>query len=423
MPLNTRVVVLLALLAACGQGRVRQGVTIAIDSTTDTVRVIVSGDIPVEDVHQLQVELAINPGVDDTTLFSMVREFEVDQQGRFWVFDDPSRSLFLFDAEGRLLRRIGRDGAGPGEFRRNAGMTALPDGGLALWDSRNSRITTFDRDGNFAGSTPVSGGYNPSNGLLIDTAGQLYLVQPFMASRTGGMFGRLGLVRLGPTGAVADSLLPPDLEVSPTEYVARRGVNTMAVGARYAGSYHWAWLRDGAFVTGDGARFQLRITGPGRRPLLIDRRSTPVPVDPEERREEEALIRYELRRTDPAWRWDGPPLPTTKAPLVGVATDRTGRIWAQVAVASVRLSSDQLRTPRDSADPVGQFEMPVVQEVFTSAGEFLGRVAFPRGGRFVEADGDIVWAIAPDPNDIPAVVRYRIRPGLAGAGRLGQDGR
>lgn len=415
MPHSTRVVALTLLLAACGPDRGGQGVTIAIDSTADTVRVTVAGDVPVEELHQVEVELAIAPGVDDTTLFTIVREFAVDQQGRFWVFDDPSRSLFLFDANGRLLRRIGGDGAGPGEFRGNAGMVALPGDGLALWDSRNARITMFDQDGNVAAMLPVPGGYNPSRALRIDTAGQLYLMQPIMASRSGEMFGRIGLVRLGPDGAAVDSLLPPELEVVAAQYLAHRDGNSMAAGARYSGRAHWAWLCEGAFVTGDGARYRIMITGANRRPVVIDRQNTPVPVDPEERREEEALIRYELRQTDPAWQWDGPPLPTTKAPLVGVATDRTGRIWAQVAAPSIRLRDDQLRVPRDNADPVGYLEMPVVYEVFTAAGEFLGRVAFPRGARLMEADGDTVWAIVPDADGIPGVIRYRIRPGLASA--------
>jgi hypothetical protein len=371
------------------------------------VRVVIAGDIPAEEVHELVEELAIRPSVDDTNRFTMVREFEVDKEGRFWVFDDGSRSLFLFDADGTLLRRIGRQGAGPGEFQRNAGMVALPDGGVAIWDSRNSRITTLDRDGNVVTLMPVPGGYNPSNGLAIDTVGRLFVTQPLMAA-ADEMFGRIGLLRLGPNGEVLDSLLPPLLEVTRHQYIARRGSSSMAAGARYAGAAHWAWLREGAFVSGDGARFQLRITGSDRRSVRIERQLRPVAVDPAERHEEEALIRYELRQTDPVWQWDGPPLPTTKAPLVGLFADRTSRIWAQVAVPSIRLRSDQLRVPRDAADPVGQLEMPLVYEVFTAHGEFLWRVAFPHQARLMEADGNTVWAIVPDGDGVPAVVRFRL---------------
>jgi hypothetical protein len=413
MPFRPHTLALVVLLSACGAGHAHQGVTVAIDSTTDTLRVTVSGDVPADQVRRLEVELAIAPGVDDTTLFTMVRQFTVDGRGRFWVFDDASRSLFLFDPDGRLLRRIGRNGAGPGEFRANAGMVALTDGGLALWDPRNSRITTFDADGAFRATLPVPGGFNPSRGLHLDTAGALYIEQPLSAPRLGEIFGRIGLVRVGPDGTLLDSLLPPDLNLPRAQYVARNGKNTMATGARYAGAYHWAWLRGRAFVTGDGARNLLLVTGVGRPPMRIVRHFSPVAVAPEERGEEEALIRYELRRTDPGWQWDGPPLPMTKAPLVEVTTDRTGRIWAQVAVPSVRLTRDQLRTPRDAADPVGHFEMPVAYEVFTATGQFLGRVAFPREARLMEADGDTVWAIAPDESGIPAVIRYRITPGLA----------
>jgi len=54
----------------------------------------------------------------------------------------------------------------------------------------------------------------------------------------------------------------------------------------------------------------------------------------------------------------------------------------------------------------------VVYEVFAPDGRFLGRVEFPPRATLMEADGDLVWAIVRDADDLPAVTRWRVEPGL-----------
>ena len=48
-----------------------------------------------------------------------------------WVFDPGPKSILLFSPDGMLLRRIGRSGAGPGEFASTSGMAVLGDTGIA----------------------------------------------------------------------------------------------------------------------------------------------------------------------------------------------------------------------------------------------------------------------------------------------------
>lgn len=135
-----RFVALLAMAGAvaCSESNRAQsdlsGATTAVDSTGDTIVVRVTGDVSAERVRKLVEELRIAPTLDDTSTFAEVFEFEVDAAGRMWVFDNASNRIFLFDAEGKLLRTVGRKGSGPGEFGANGGMVAVGDSGIALWD-------------------------------------------------------------------------------------------------------------------------------------------------------------------------------------------------------------------------------------------------------------------------------------------------
>ncbi len=392
------------------------GVLTTIDSTADTVVARVTGPIPDSLVRRLVAETTIEPAAEDTSLFTETFDVEVDRAGRFWVFDSPTNSIFLFDRAGALIRRIGRVGGGPGEFRSNNGMVPAGDSGVAIWDSQNARIAFFDGAGIFTTSWPTPAGFSTNEGLQQDRLGTLYLRRPVTPPREGEILGRMGLVRLTATGGLADSLIPLDLDVPRETYLAvhksKAGNSQSSTGARYAPGYHWAWHPDGYFVVGHGGRFELTLLPKGRKPLVIRRDFPPVPVPAEERADEQARITYGMRQTDPSWAWNGPALPESKAPLLGITVTRDGRIWTQVATPSVRIPDDEIPSPRDPKAPVTRYRTPTVFEVFEPSGRFLGRVDCRCRITLVDAEGDRVWAIVRGESDLPAVVRFRIDPPL-----------
>ncbi len=409
------IAVVLAVLAGCGDtgNGAGGGLKVVIDSTADTVSVTLTGEVPPDEVRQLRREMAIAPGIDDTTLFTRVSEFDVDRAGRFWVFDRASASIFVFGPDGNLIRMVGRRGGGPGEFSQNGGMVVLANDSLAQWDSNNARISFFDSAGVFVRQWSVPGGFGTSNGLFTDASGAIYLKRPVTPPREGEILGRMGLVRLREGGAFGDSLAPPDLPVPRESYVAHNEGSTSSMGSSFSPSYHWAWTPGGEFVAADGGKYEVVLARRDARPLVIRRSMTPVSVEGAERDLERDIITASLRRVDPSWSFSsGPPLPTTKAPLQGVRTSRDGRIWVQVAVPSELIPEAQRELPWDSLVPVRQFRTPPVYEVFDRDGRFLGRVALPSRAVMIEADGDFVWGIELDDDDLPEIVRWRIEPGL-----------
>jgi hypothetical protein len=413
---------LLALLAmaSCGRGPAADGaagtagLATDIDSTADTVFARVRGVLPASAVRRLVEELRIEAASEDTSLFTEVFEFDVAPSGRILVYDRPSNSGLLFGADGRLERRVGRQGGGPGEFNSNNGMVALADTGWAVWDSRTARISYFSAAGEFRSSSRTPAGFSTSNGLVTDRTGALYLKRPVTAPREGEIIGRMGLVRVKADGSLGDSLAPPDLPVQRDVYIAERNEKgnqaRSSSSANYAPNYHWAWHPEGFFLAAHGGNYQIVIARPGVKPRAIVRTLPGVPVPEEERSEEHEGVLRNMRQTDPNWSWNGPPLPRTKAPLMGLFAARDGRIWVRMALPSERIPDAELTPPRDPAWPVSHFRTPVAYEVFAADGTFLGRVTFPRRTTLIESDANQVWALSRDENDLPAIVRFRVDP-------------
>ncbi len=405
----------LGLAAACGPGAAgagAAGLATNIDSTGDSVIARVIGAVPGVAVRRLVEEVRIAPGAEDTTLFTEISDFAVDRAGRFWVFDRPSKSIFLFGVDGKPVRRLGRDGAGPGEYRQNNGMVTRGDGGIAIWDSQNSRVSFLDSAGAFVTSWPTPSGFSTDRGLLSDRSEALFLRRPVTPPRPGEILGRMGLVRLETGGTLGDSLVPPDLDVPREVYVAHQKGGTSSTASQFAPNYAWGWHPDGYFVVANGGAYEIILARRAGKPVVIRRQAEPVPIEGAERDEEHARIQYQMRMTEPDWGWTGPPIPERKAPLSGLSIARDGRLWARVPAPSERIPEAELTPPRDPKAPVSHFRTPLVYEVFSSDGRFLGRVEFPPRSRFVEADGNLVWAVVRDEDDLPAVVRFRVAPGL-----------
>lgn len=386
------------------------GLVTAFDSTADTVVARVDGLVPVSALLSMSVVMRIEPAMDDTSLFSEVTDFEVDAANRIWIYDFQGRRLFLFDSAGTLVRRIGRQGAGPGEFSSGNGMVALADTGLAILDAQNARLSFFASNGDFRTSVPVPAGFSTSNGLMTDRSLARFLRRPVTEPREGEILGRMGLVRLKADGAFGDSLAPPDLPVVRDTYLAVSpdGNSRSSRSSTYAPNYFWDWHPDGFFVAGHGGRYEIVIERRGAKPILIRRSAPPVSISPDERSEEKERVIWSMRQTQPGWVWSGPEIPEAKAPLTGITIARDGSIWARVATPSAVIPADELPPQREKAQPIRHFSSPAVYEVFAPSGRFLGRVPMPPRTTMIQADGEYVWGIARDKDDLPSVIRFRL---------------
>ena len=92
--------------------------------------------------------------------FGDVQRVMFDGAGRLYVFDSQAERIFVVDTDGALLREIGRNGEGPGEFRRAIDFVAFKDGRVAVADLEHRAYHVFDANGDFERMVRMGG--NPS---------------------------------------------------------------------------------------------------------------------------------------------------------------------------------------------------------------------------------------------------------------------
>lgn len=75
-----------------------------------------------------------------------VMAMDADSRGRVYVADMLQPSVLVLSPEGRVLRRIGRSGSGPGEFRSLRDVQVLPGDSLLVYDPQLVRVSVFAPD-------------------------------------------------------------------------------------------------------------------------------------------------------------------------------------------------------------------------------------------------------------------------------------
>jgi hypothetical protein len=124
--------------------------------------------------------LRLGSELGDDDAFGRVMDVELGPTGRIYVADDLGWNVAVFDRSGRLLRRMGRRGRGPGEFERPWHLAVDRHDSLFVWDGALARVSVFGPDGRFARSFATPGAWAVS-GFSVRADGTL-LVGAFAGS-------------------------------------------------------------------------------------------------------------------------------------------------------------------------------------------------------------------------------------------------
>ncbi len=126
-----------------------------------------------------------------------------DDDGNVYLLDRQQQTVWVFDPDGALLRRIGRPGEGPGDIADDPRSLAWsPTGELLVLERSPARILRFTPDGRFVDRQVCPGGDRRSLGWELRTCGSgLVLKRSGIDRDARSTTNHFSLVKLDPAGS------------------------------------------------------------------------------------------------------------------------------------------------------------------------------------------------------------------------------
>jgi hypothetical protein len=163
---HVAIVSICCMLVASGCGPYdddRVSLSISVDTVAGIERVRSSGDPPEWQLDSILALGSIGSATSEAAVdeFAWVSSVAIGPDGNLYVGDLGNYEVRVFDISGALVRTIGREGSGPGEFGAIYSVQWLGDT-LAVLDQSNGRIGFFSKEGEWLD-------HRPSIGRLTDS--------------------------------------------------------------------------------------------------------------------------------------------------------------------------------------------------------------------------------------------------------------
>jgi hypothetical protein len=123
-----------------------------------SVQTVVAADDPKTPTISVIPELLWQIGEDDDesgVIFGLVVDVCIDQDLYLYVVDRQLSTVSLFNSDGEFLRDIGRDGDGPGEYRRPYDAYSIASGEVGVVGGNGRNIFRYSRSGTHLGNILV----------------------------------------------------------------------------------------------------------------------------------------------------------------------------------------------------------------------------------------------------------------------------
>ena len=144
--------------------------------------------------------------LDGKDAFGGLSHVALGSDGRLIVLDNQNRTVSLYDAQGRLVKRVGRRGQGPGEFELLWHATLSRGDSVFVWDLGLGRMSVFSPGLDYVRSFKLPGAWNinsmselPSGEFLLTALDTRTRNAVHIISRAGAVQRSFALVA-GPSG-------------------------------------------------------------------------------------------------------------------------------------------------------------------------------------------------------------------------------
>jgi hypothetical protein len=137
-------------LAVAGSVPARAGEEVTVDGVLH----VRNTDQPSRGVRTVQLEELWQAGGEDDEeiFFGVINKVLVDDANDIYLLDQQLSEIMVFSADGELIKTLGREGEGPGEFRRPADMAFMPDGTIGVVQTFPGKVIKLGLDGTPAGT-------------------------------------------------------------------------------------------------------------------------------------------------------------------------------------------------------------------------------------------------------------------------------
>ncbi|MBN2169941.1 MAG: hypothetical protein JW819_01315 [Candidatus Krumholzibacteriota bacterium] len=244
----------------------------------DGVPLIANPAEPMEAPRRFEPERLWRLGGDDETgpVLGLVLAIAVDEAGNAYVLDSQLNEIHVVSPTGDVLRTIGHEGEGPGEFAMPMGVFLLPDGRLGVHQPMPTRVAVLDREGEGHSDYRLPGGSEGGTSRVMEARGAGgHVLATLMNPRfePGKMILDRSLVALDGEGTQLATLY------SVREEQAMTGGPALRVGSGEEDFVRrWTPLADGGVLVAPfWSRYRILDIGPdGARRRIIERDYEPV---------------------------------------------------------------------------------------------------------------------------------------------------
>ena len=120
-------------------------------------------DIAIEKIGSIPLDLGEEFAGQIVDLFK-------NTDGHYFLTDWQLNAVWICDPEGKLIRRIGREGSGPGELKLPGGAAVFEDKVIVL-DAGNNRVMIFKMDGTYVNDFRYD--FMMATGILVSKNGEI----------------------------------------------------------------------------------------------------------------------------------------------------------------------------------------------------------------------------------------------------------